>query len=216
VFQHLYVSMEAGTLAKTIIERERGATRDDDLVQRVADGDERALGELYDRHGRTAYGLALRILRDPGLAEDAVQEAFVGVWRSAARFQAERGSARSWILTLVHHRAVDAVRREERSRSAHDLVEPDASWSESAEDAASLRAEQQTIQRALELLPSSQRLLLELAYYGGLTQRELAGRLELPLGTVKSRTHAALARLHALLHEEPLPANTRVLTARLG
>ena len=208
--------MEAGTLARTTIERERGVTEDADLLQLVVRGDERALAELYDRHGRAAYGLALRILRDPGLAEDAVQEAFVGVWRSAARFQAERGSARSWILTLVHRRAVDAVRREERSRSAHDFVEPDASWSESAEDAASLRAEQQTIQRALELLPSSQRRLLELAYYCGLTQSELAGRLELPLGTVKSRTHAALARLHALLHEESVPANRRVLATRLG
>ena len=140
----------------------------------------------------------------------------MGVWRSAARFQAERGSARSWILTLVHRRAVDAVRREERSRSTHDLVEPEASWSESAEDAASLRTEQQTIQRALELLPFSQRRLLELAYYGGLTQSELAGRLGLPLGTVKSRTHAALTRLRALLHEEPAPANMRLFTARLG
>ena len=141
--------MEAGTLAKTIIERERGAARDGDLLRLVAEGDERALAELYDRHGRAAYGLARRILRDPALAEDAVQDAFVGVWQGAGRFRAERGSARSWILMLVHRRAVDVVRREERTRAADDLIEPERSRSGSTEDDASLRTEQRKIQRAL-------------------------------------------------------------------
>jgi RNA polymerase sigma-70 factor (ECF subfamily) len=202
--------MEAGTLARTILERERDVAGDDDLLRWVAGGDERALTVLYDRHGRTAYGLALRILRDPSLAEDAVQEAFAGVWHSAAGFRADRGSARSWIMTLVHRRAVDTVRREERVRATRDLIDVEVWWPESAEDVASLRTERRMIQHALELLPPSQRRLLELAYYGGLTQTELAARLGIPLGTVKSRIHTALTRLREQLANESVEANGRL------
>jgi RNA polymerase sigma factor (sigma-70 family) len=176
---------------------------DEALVALVARGDEAALGELYDRVGRIAYGLALRILRDDRLAEDAVQEGFLAVWRSAAAFRAERAKASTWILTLVHRRAVDLVRREERRR-AEPLAEETAAaggTTEATDEAAWLRFERERVQAALGQLPDVQREALELAYYGGFSQSELAERLGVPLGTIKSRMFAGLARLRELLDE---------------
>ena len=171
---------------------------DEAVVALAARSDEVALAELYDRFGRIAYGLALRVLRDSALAEDAVQEAFLVVWRSAARFVPERGSARTWILTLVHRRAVDLVRREERRRTEpiESAAEPAG---EGAEELAWLRLERERVQDALRRLPDQQREALELAYYGGYSQSELADRLGQPLGTIKSRMFAGLARLRELL-----------------
>ena len=175
---------------------------DEALVALVARGDESALGELYDRVGRIAYGLAVRVLRDEQLAEDAVQEGFLAVWRSAAGFRAERAKASTWILTLVHRRAVDLVRREERRR-AEPLGDDDVSVAaaEPTDEAAWLRFERERVQAALGKLPDTQREALELAYYGGYSQSELAERLGVPLGTVKSRMFAGLARLRELLDE---------------
>jgi RNA polymerase sigma factor (sigma-70 family) len=172
------------------------------LVALVARGDEDALAELYDRVSRIAYGLALRVLRDERHAEDAVQEAFLQVWRSAASFRAERAKASTWILTLVHRRAVDLVRREER-RQADPLTEDAASTQapEQTEEAAWLRFERERVQVALKQLPDVQREALELAYYGGFSQSELADRLGVPLGTIKSRMFAGLARLRELLDD---------------
>ena len=173
------------------------------LVALVARGDEDALAELYDRVSRVAYGLALRVLRDERHAEDAVQEAFLQVWRSAATFRAERAKASTWILTLVHRRAVDLVRREERRQA--DLLTDDtaaaAQAPEQTEEAAWLRFERERVQTALKQLPDVQREALELAYYGGFSQSELADRLGLPLGTIKSRMFAGLARLRELLDD---------------
>lgn len=175
---------------------------DEALVALVARGDESALAELYDRVGRVAYGLALRVLRDDRLAEDAVQEAFLAVWRTAAAFRAERAKASTWILTLVHRRAVDVVRREERRRTDPlDDATRDAATSESAEDSAWLGFERERVQQALRQLPDAQREAIELAYYGGYSQSELAERLGLPLGTIKSRMFAGLARLRELLDD---------------
>ncbi len=175
---------------------------DEALVALVARGDEHALAELYDRTGRIAYGLAVRVLRDERLAEDAVQEAFLGVWRTAASFRAERAKASTWILTLVHRRAVDLVRREERRR-AEPLVEETAPLQidEPTDEAAWLRFERERVQTALKQLPDVQREALELAYYGGFSQSELAERLGVPLGTIKSRMFAGLARLRELLDD---------------
>jgi len=175
---------------------------DEALVALVARGDEDALAELYDRVGRVAYGLALRVLRDERHAEDAVQEAFLQVWRSAATFRAERAKASTWILTLVHRRAVDLVRREER-RQADPLTDDSAAGvaSEETEEAAWLRFERERVQAALKQLPDVQREALELAYYGGFSQSELAERLGVPLGTIKSRMFAGLARLRELLDD---------------
>jgi RNA polymerase sigma factor (sigma-70 family) len=176
---------------------------DEALVALVARGDEDALGELYDRVSRIAYGLAMRVLRDDRLAEDAVQEGFLAVWRNAAAFRAERAKASTWILTLVHRRAVDLVRREERRR-AEPLTEANtaaAGTGEATDEAAWLRFERERVQAALRQLPDVQREALELAYYGGFSQSELAERLGVPLGTIKSRMFAGLSRLRELLDE---------------
>jgi RNA polymerase sigma factor (sigma-70 family) len=177
---------------------------DEALVALVARGDEAALGELYDRVGRIAYGLAMRVLRDDRLAEDAVQEGFLAVWRSAAGFRAERAKASTWILTLVHRRAVDLVRREERRRAeplTDETVARAGGAGEATDEAAWLRFERERVQAALGQLPDVQREALELAYYGGFSQSELAERLGVPLGTIKSRMFAGLARLRELLDE---------------
>jgi RNA polymerase sigma factor (sigma-70 family) len=172
---------------------------DEALVALAARAEESALAELYDRYGRLAYGLALRVLRDPALAEDAVQEAFLGVWRSAATFVPERAKASSWILTLVHRRAVDLVRREERRRVEPLDDEARLDTGGSAADVVWLRLERERVQEALRRLPDHEREALELAYYGGFTQSQLAERLGLPIGTIKSRMFSGLARLRELL-----------------
>jgi RNA polymerase sigma factor (sigma-70 family) len=173
------------------------------LVALVARGDQVALAELYDRVGRTAFGLAFRVLRDDRLAEDAVQEAFLTVWRTAAAFSAERAKATTWILTLGHRRAVALVRREQRRRAdpLDDSGGSEGSATPSAEDAAWLHFERERVQGALKQLPDTQREALELAYYGGFTQSELAERLGQPIGTIKSRMFAGLSRLRELLDD---------------
>jgi RNA polymerase sigma-70 factor, ECF subfamily len=173
---------------------------DEALLEAVARSDEEALGELYDRFGRVAYGLALKILRDPALAEDAVQEAFLQVWRGAGAYRAERGKASTWLLTFVHRRAVDLVRREEKRRAvpAEPIPDPPAPGADEAMAATSRR---EIVQDALRRLPLEQREPIELAYFGGLTQSELAERLDQPLGTIKSRMFTGLQRLRALLVE---------------
>jgi RNA polymerase sigma factor (sigma-70 family) len=174
---------------------------DESLLARVARGDDDALGGLYDRFGGVAYGLALRILRDERLAEDAVQDAFLAVWRQAPSFRAERANARTWVLTFVHRRAVDLVRREERRRT--EPLEPEAEpATSSTAEAAELRGRREAVQRALAQLPEEQRRPIELAYYGGLSQTELAERLDEPLGTIKSRMFTGLKRLREVLSTE--------------
>ncbi len=173
---------------------------DEALVALVARSDDEALAELYDRFGRVAYGLALRVVRDPALAEDVVQEAFLAVWRSAGRFVAERGKARTWVLTLVHRRAVDLVRREELRRTEPLAAAPEAS-AEVTDEQAWLGLQRVHVQEALKKLPDQQREAIELAYYGGFTQAELAERLGEPLGTIKSRMFAGLGRLRELLSD---------------
>jgi RNA polymerase sigma-70 factor, ECF subfamily len=171
---------------------------DEALPALIARGDDHALAELYDRYGGVAYRLAFRILRDPVLAQDAVQEAFLGVWRTAASFDPARGKAATWLLTLVHRRAVDVVRREDRRRA--DPLDPQpVAATEAVDETAELREQRRAVQAALAQLPPEQREALELAYYGGLSQSELAERLGVPLGTVKSRMYVALGRLRELL-----------------
>ena len=184
--------------------RDLARMTDEALLSLVASSDEDALAELYDRFGRIAYGLALRILRDPALAQDAVQEAFLGVWRNADRFLAERAKASTWILTLVHRRAVDLVRREDVRRGEPLERAPEPADPRTAEDEASLGFQRRLVQEALSQLAPEQREALELGYYGGLTQSELAERLGQPLGTIKSRMFTGLSRLRDLLDEAGL------------
>jgi len=185
------------------VTRELAHLSDEALVLLAARSEQTALGELYDRYGRPAYGLALRVLRDETLAEDAVQDAFLSLWRTASRFVPERGTASTWILTLVHRRAVDLVRREERRR-ADSLEQAVEQGGNAADDEAWLRLQRERVQEALRQLPDQQREALELAYYGGFTQSELAERLGQPIGTIKSRMFSGLSRLRELLGDPGL------------
>jgi RNA polymerase sigma factor (sigma-70 family) len=195
------VALRSGRRGRTDVgARELAHLSDEALLALIARADDQALAELYRRFGRLAYGLAFRILRDDALAQDAVQEAFLGVWRTADRFVAERAKPSTWLLTLVHRRAVDLVRREQRRR-AEPLPSTEPSGAATA-DEAELATQRQTIRDALRRLPPEQRETIELAYYGGYTQSELAERLGQPLGTIKSRMFTGLARLRETLGED--------------
>jgi RNA polymerase sigma factor (sigma-70 family) len=177
---------------------------DEPLVRRVADGDQTALGELYDRYGRVAYSLARRICADDGIAEDVVQEVFLAFWRDPMRFDSQRGAFGTWLLTLVHHKSVDAVRRESAIRrrtvpAAEDGEEWSAPPGPGADQAALGAVEADHVRTALGQLPVEQRQALALAYYGGHTQREVATITGVPLGTVKSRMFTGLQRLRSVL-----------------
>lgn len=172
---------------------------DEAVVALVARSEEAALGELYDRYGTAAFRLARRIVRDPSLAEDVVQEAFLAIWRGAAGFVPERARAAAWIMTLVHRRAVDLVRSEQRRRALPLEDGDDDRPVESAENVVWLRLQRERVQQALARLPDQQRETLELAYYGGFTQSELAERLGRPVGTIKSQMFAGLSSLRDLI-----------------
>ena len=182
----------------------RDDAADTRLVQRIVAGDSTALGDLYDRFGRQSYSLARRICADDGLAEDVVQEVFLAFWRDPTRFDPDRGRFGTWLLTLVHHKSVDAVRRESTIRrrtvpAAEDGTEWNAPPGPGADEDAigSLVAGQ--VRDALGRLPAEQRRVLALAYYGGYTQREVATMTGVPLGTVKSRMFTGVARLRTIL-----------------
>jgi RNA polymerase sigma-70 factor (ECF subfamily) len=164
------------------------------VLVRLAEGELDALEELYDRYKTMAYSIAYRITSDATLAEDVVQEAFLGAWRNAARYVEGRGSVKTWLLAIVHHRAIDAVRRRRPTTELPDVeVPPPAAltlpdvW---AEVSSVLDAD--TVQAALATLSEVQREAIELAYFGGLTQQEIAERTATPLGTVKSRMRLGL------------------------
>jgi RNA polymerase sigma-70 factor (ECF subfamily) len=172
------------------------------LVARVTEGDGAALEALYRRYGRPCYGLARRILADDQFAQDVVQEVFLTVWRDASRFDASRGGFSSWLLSMTHHKAVDAVRREENLRKRRttseglEMRESDAP--EVGEEVWSL-LRRSRVREALQTLPPVQREALTLAYFGGYTQREIAGLTTTPLGTVKTRMLAGMKRLRETL-----------------
>lgn len=179
-----------------------GEVTDAQLVARVASGDADALAAVYDRHSAACYGLARRILNDEGLAQDVVQEVFVALWRNPARFDPTKGRFDTWLMSVTHHRAVDAVRREQPHRSRRttaDSLEWTPSDAPAPPDLAWIGVQRDAVDGALRALPHAQRESLVLAYYGGYTQREIAGILDVPLGTVKSRMFTGLARLRELL-----------------
>jgi RNA polymerase sigma-70 factor (ECF subfamily) len=173
---------------------------DEEIAQALAARDAGALEELYDRYGRMAFSLAYRIVGSPEAAEEVVQEAFLSVWNGAATYQAGRGAVRTWLLSITHHRAIDAVRRraarvqtaplEERTQ----FVGGQDVWSD-----VSRSLTRDEVRSALASLPAEQRESIELAYFGGLTYPEIAQRLNVPLGTVKSRLRLGLQKLRVLL-----------------
>ena len=179
--------------------------RDRDLVRRVRSGDEEAFRALFRRYGPHAKGLAYRVVRQRGLAEEIVQEAFLALWRNPASYKEDRGSFRTWLLSTVHHRAVDMVRREEaqRRRTLEQKATLEEDIADSVADRVDLVETRQRVRRALEDIPAAQRQILELMYFEGKTQAEIAAELGLPLGTVKSRTVLAMRRLRLLLGESP-------------
>jgi RNA polymerase sigma-70 factor (ECF subfamily) len=178
--------------------------RDRELVQRLAAGDEEAFQGLFRNYAPNAQALALRVVRQPFLAEEIVQDAFLALWRNPAAFDPRRGSFRAWLLSLVHHRAVDLVRREESQRRRAEAVgaEPDAPAPDPAEqvvDRIDLQRDGERIRSALDDLPVEQRTVIELMYFPGLSQSTIAERLTIPLGTVKSRTLLGMRRLRGAL-----------------
>jgi RNA polymerase sigma-70 factor (ECF subfamily) len=176
------------------------ASGDADVMRRIRAGDRSAVDDLYERFRRPAFALARRILGDDAQAEDVLQEVFLSVWRDPAAFDRGRGSVASWLLAVVHHKAVDAVRREESQRrrqvQAEDemaLAAPTAT--RDVEDEAWSRLVAEQVRTALGVLSVAQREALTLAYYGGYTQREVAALTGAPLGTVKTRMLAGMRRL---------------------
>jgi len=196
-------AMVSGPKAVALAATARRSSTDTADLQRIVAGDAGGVADLYDRHSAMVFGLALRVTNDQGLAEDVVQETFVSVWQAASSFDPTKASARTWILTIAHRRAVDAVRRRRRPVLSLDLNDADAPmrlpavpdvWAE-----VSPRLDRVTVQVALAKLPEAQRLSLELAYFDGLTQQEIAAATGVPLGTVKGRVRLGLVRLHELL-----------------
>jgi RNA polymerase sigma-70 factor (ECF subfamily) len=169
-------------------------TADEALLQRLADGDVDALGEIYDRYASIVNGLALRILRDTGDAEDVVQDVFVQVWRDSTRFDGGRGSPQSWICMITRSRALDRPRRRRARREDTGEDGPEPAAPAPAEPVLAV-----AVEKALGTLPAEQRQPLELAYFEGLTQVEIAARLQEPLGTIKTRMRTALLRLRDFL-----------------
>jgi RNA polymerase sigma factor (sigma-70 family) len=196
---------EMGGRSVAVDDLERAGDRD--LVQRVGAGDREAFRALFRRYGPVAKALAVRIARQPFLAEEIVQEAFLSFWRDPGRYRQDRGSFRAWLMSAVHHRAVDSVRREEAQRRRAQEAEADAQAEapdvgERVVEDAALAQSRARVRSALREIPAEQREVLERMYYEGKTQAVISQELGLPLGTVKSRTLLGMRRLRGLLLQE--------------
>src|SRR5436305_8032941 len=175
---------------------------DEELMQLVRQGDPRAFETIYDRHGGPAFSLAYRMVGNRVVAEDVTQEAFLSIWRSRLRYEPERGSVRSWVLGIVHHRTIDALRRNlvhDRRRTSAEGIEERHEAPERTDVEAARREEARTVRAALETLPEQQNQVIELAYFGGFTHTQIAEMLGLPVGTVKGRMRLGLDKLHRQL-----------------
>ncbi len=174
------------------------STVEADLLRRIRDGDRRALRTLVDEIGPAALALARRVTNNPDLAEEAVQEAFLEVWRRSARFDSRRGNARTWVLAVVHHKAVDAVRRE-RAATRWDEEVPLPAEADDPEGRSVMSDRRDRVLKAIAELSPVQREAIMLAYFGGLTYRQVAEHLEIPEGTAKSRLRDGLLTLRGAL-----------------
>lgn len=179
---------------------------DEDLMRRVRDRDQEAFAALYRRHDGAALSLALRICGERALAEDAVQEAFLSLWRSCSQYDARRGNLRSWVLTIVHNRAIDVLRRgaQDRGRVADEEIAKRLESDERTDHEVGRREQARALRAALDLLPVEQSCVIQLAYYGGYTQTEIAAMLGMPVGTVKGRMRLGLEKLRSQLLPERL------------
>jgi RNA polymerase sigma-70 factor, ECF subfamily len=171
---------------------------DEDLMQLMRRGDSRAFEAVYERHSGAAFSLAYRMVGRGNVAEDVVQEAFLSIWRSGARYERARGSVRTWVLGIVHHRAIDQLRRSsvhDKRRASDEGIEERLESGERTDVEVARRDEAETIRSAMETLPAEQSHVIELAYFGGFTHTEIAEMLETPVGTVKGRMRLGLEKL---------------------
>jgi RNA polymerase sigma-70 factor (ECF subfamily) len=179
------------------------ALADEDLMQLVRRGDTLAFEVVYDRHATAAFSLAYRMTGTRNVAEDVVQEAFLSLWRSGARYDRTRGSVRTWVLGIVHNRAIDALRRSmvhDRRRASDEGIEERLESKERTDVEAARRDEAREVRSALQSLPEEQSRVIELAYFGGFSHSEIAEMLGTPIGTVKGRMRLGLQKMRGLLN----------------
>ena len=178
---------------------------DEEVMVLLRDGNPDAFSVFYDRHGGAAYSLAYRIAGDRNVAEDITQEAFMSIWRSRARFDRERGSVRAWVLGIVHHRAIDALRRNsghQRRRASAEGIEERFEAPERTDVEVARREEAAEVRDAIDALPGEQQKVVELAYFGGFTHKKIAEMLDTPVGTIKGRMRLGLEKLRRALSPE--------------
>jgi RNA polymerase sigma-70 factor, ECF subfamily len=184
--------------------REMSLLADEDVMQLVRRGDARAFEVIYERHSAAAFSLAYRMMGTRPGAEDVTQDAFLSMWRSGARYDRARGSVRTWVLGIVHHRAIDALRRatvHDKRRAGDEGIEERFEARERTDVEAARREESGTVRSALRSLPSDQSQVIELAYFGGFTHTEIADMLDAPVGTVKGRMRLGLKKMRDQLGE---------------
>ena len=182
---------------------------DEDLMQLVRRGNAPAFEVIYERHSRAAFSLAYRVAGSRGVAEDVVQEAFLNIWRSGARYERARGSVRTWVLGIVHHRAIDQLRRSsvhDKRRASDEGLEERLESGERTDNEVARREEAASIRSAMTTLPADQSHVIELAYFGGFTHTEIAEILGAPVGTVKGRMRLGLEKLRNQLRMLEMPS----------
>jgi len=178
------------------------ALADEDLMQLVQRGQAPAFDLIYERHAQAAFSLAYRIAGTRNLAEDVVQEAFLSIWRAGGRYERARGSVRTWVLGIVHHRAIDALRRSavhETRRASDEGIAERLEGGVRTDVEAARHEEAETVRAAIEQLPADQSRVIELAYFGGFTHTEIAELLDAPVGTIKGRMRLGLMKLRSAL-----------------
>jgi RNA polymerase sigma-70 factor, ECF subfamily len=189
-------------MAKPVAIRDLHLLADEDLMQLVSRADPQAFEVLYERHSGAAFSLAYRMVGTRGVAEDVVQEAFLNLWRSGTRYERTRGSVRTWVLGIVHHRAIDALRRatvHDKRRTGDEGIEERLEARERTDVEAARREEARSVRSAMDTLPPEQCQVIELAYFGGFSHSEIAELLETPIGTIKGRMRLGLMKLRDAL-----------------
>jgi RNA polymerase sigma-70 factor, ECF subfamily len=189
--------------------RQLASLADEELMLRVRDGDSTAFGVIYDRHSTVAYSLAFRMCGRRGTADDVLQEAFLSLWKASARYDAQRGSVRTFILGIVHNRAIDALRRttvHDSRRASDEGIEERFAAPDRVDAEVARRDVASEVRSAIDDLPDDQQRVIELAYFGGFTHTEIAEMIDTPLGTVKGRMRLGLEKLRASLGEQAAEA----------